>query len=482
MLVFYVPMGYLTDRFFYNRALRKQQREQQAQQQRRRRLATTLGEHGRPHVHRRPGGRELLRVPRGTAPRGADRRPRRRGRPHPRRGRRARRGGRGDPAHPHPLRPHRRGGPGGGGDRRAGLVPEIEAPVLADINSWPRPASAPSRATRPTTPLKGGEKLELAGFDIDVIFTPGHSPGHVTFSIPDEQAIFSGDVLFQGSVGRVDLPGGDGPTLMESIRTWSRPCPRRRTSTPATWGSPRSARSGREPVPARARSLAAPRLSSRPMAEKFKAPRGTFDALPEQQPVRQRIEDTARRMLEAAGYGRIDTPAFEETELFERGVGESTDIVQKQMFSFEDQGGRSLTLRPEATAPICRAYLEHGMHTLPQPVKLWTIGPVLPPRAPAGRPLPPVQPGGRRGDRLRLPAGGRRADRPAQRPAGRARRRGRPAPPRQPRLAGGPRRLPGGAARVPARATRTSSRRRCGSGSTPTRCAPSTPTTRAPAR
>ena len=97
--------------------------------------------------------------------------------------------------------------------------------------------------------------------------------------------------------------------------------------------------------------------------------------LPEQQPVRQRIESTARGILERAGYGRIDTPAFEETELFARGVGASTDIVQKQMFTFEDQGGRSLTLRPEATAPICRAYLEHGMQTLAQPVKLWSSGP-----------------------------------------------------------------------------------------------------------
>jgi hydroxyacylglutathione hydrolase len=65
----------------------------------------------------------------------------------------------------------------------------------------------------------GGEKLELAGFEIDVIFTPGHSPGHVTYSVPDETAVFSGDVLFQGSVGRTDLPGGDSATLLESIRT-----------------------------------------------------------------------------------------------------------------------------------------------------------------------------------------------------------------------------------------------------------------------
>src|SRR4051794_1649698 len=111
------------------------------------------------------------------------------------------------------------------------------------------------------------------------------------------------------------------------------------------------------------------------MTEKFKAPRGTFDVLPEQQPVRWRIGDAAGRRLEAAGYGRMDTPVFEETDLFARGVGESTDIVQKQMFTFEDQGGRSLTLRPEATASVCRAYLEHGMQQLPQPVKLWTEGP-----------------------------------------------------------------------------------------------------------
>jgi histidyl-tRNA synthetase len=111
------------------------------------------------------------------------------------------------------------------------------------------------------------------------------------------------------------------------------------------------------------------------MAEKFKAPRGTFDVLPEQQPLRARIEQLSRQMLERAGYGRIDTPAFEDTELFARGVGQSTDIVQKQMFTFEDQGGRSLTLRPEGTAPICRAYLEHGMQKLAQPVKLWYSGP-----------------------------------------------------------------------------------------------------------
>lgn len=111
------------------------------------------------------------------------------------------------------------------------------------------------------------------------------------------------------------------------------------------------------------------------MSSSFKAPRGTFDALPEQQPARRLVEDTSRLLLERAGYARIETPIFEETSLFARGVGESTDIVTKQMFSFTDQGDRELTLRPEGTASVCRAYLEHGMQKWPQPVKLWYSGP-----------------------------------------------------------------------------------------------------------
>src|SRR5206468_9269159 len=76
------------------------------------------------------------------------------------------------------------------------------------------------------------------------------------------------------------------------------------------------------------------------------------------------------------GYRRIQTPGFEDTELFKRTSGAGSDIVQKEMYTFEDRGGRSLTLRPEATAPICRAYVEHGMHREPQPVKLYTLGPM----------------------------------------------------------------------------------------------------------
>ncbi len=109
------------------------------------------------------------------------------------------------------------------------------------------------------------------------------------------------------------------------------------------------------------------------MSSKLTAPRGTFDILPEQAALRGRLEAAAGELLEAAGYGRIETPAFESTELFARGVGEATDIVGKEMYSFDDGGGRSLTLRPEGTAPVCRAYLDHGMHKLPAPVKLYYL-------------------------------------------------------------------------------------------------------------
>jgi len=111
------------------------------------------------------------------------------------------------------------------------------------------------------------------------------------------------------------------------------------------------------------------------MAGKHQAPKGTFDVLPADEAVRAAVGAAASRRLTAAGYGRIETPIFEDTGLFERGVGESTDIVRKEMFTFADQGGRSITLRPEGTAPICRAYVEHGMHRLAQPVKLSYEGP-----------------------------------------------------------------------------------------------------------
>ncbi len=108
-------------------------------------------------------------------------------------------------------------------------------------------------------------------------------------------------------------------------------------------------------------------------SQRIKAPRGTFDVIGEQAAVRGALEERARSILQGAGYERIETPALEATELFARGVGDSTDIVQKEMYTLTDGSGRSLTLRPEGTAPVCRAYVEHGMHKRPQPVKLWYL-------------------------------------------------------------------------------------------------------------
>jgi histidyl-tRNA synthetase len=120
--------------------------------------------------------------------------------------------------------------------------------------------------------------------------------------------------------------------------------------------------------------------------KKLQAPRGTLDVLPPDARRRLRIVQIADDVLSRAGYEPMETPVFEDTEVFARGVGESTDIVQKEMFTFEDKAGRSLTLRPEATAGICRAYVEHGMHKLPQPVKVWEAGPFFRHEAPqAGR-------------------------------------------------------------------------------------------------
>jgi histidyl-tRNA synthetase len=113
------------------------------------------------------------------------------------------------------------------------------------------------------------------------------------------------------------------------------------------------------------------------VAERISAPKGTYDVLPGDQPLRRWVVSCAEEVFERYGYKRIDTPTFEETRLFSRGVGESTDVVRKEMYTFEDLGGRSMTLRPEGTAPVARAYVEHGMHTLAQPVKLYYHSPMF---------------------------------------------------------------------------------------------------------
>jgi histidyl-tRNA synthetase len=109
----------------------------------------------------------------------------------------------------------------------------------------------------------------------------------------------------------------------------------------------------------------------------YQAPRGTSDILPQEQAYWRYVEHRAVRLCELYGYQRIDTPAFEDLGLFSRSIGEGTDIVEKEMYTFEDKGGNQLTLRAEGTAPVCRAYLEHGMHNLPQPVKLYYVAPIF---------------------------------------------------------------------------------------------------------
>ena len=102
-----------------------------------------------------------------------------------------------------------------------------------------------------------------------------------------------------------------------------------------------------------------------------KAPRGTQDILPSEQPYWNLVRQKAEEICQLYGYQRLDTPMFEEAGLFKRSIGEGTDIVEKEMYTFEDHGGDLMTLRPEGTAPVCRAYIEHGMHNLPQPVRLY---------------------------------------------------------------------------------------------------------------
>ncbi|MBA3412999.1 MAG: histidine--tRNA ligase [Actinobacteria bacterium] len=109
---------------------------------------------------------------------------------------------------------------------------------------------------------------------------------------------------------------------------------------------------------------------------KFAAPRGTHDVLPSEQPVWERVTGVAEELCRLYGYGRLVTPGFEDTDLFLRTSGEASDIVRKEMYTFADRGGRSLTLRPEGTAPAARAYVEHGLHREPQPVKLFMIAPM----------------------------------------------------------------------------------------------------------
>jgi histidyl-tRNA synthetase len=113
------------------------------------------------------------------------------------------------------------------------------------------------------------------------------------------------------------------------------------------------------------------------MSPRFGLPRGTYDVLPRDQPLRRHVVGEFERLCALYGYRPIQTPVFEDTELFARTAGDSSDVVRKEMYTFTDRGDRSLTLRAEATAPIVRAYLEHGLHREPQPQKLYTVASIF---------------------------------------------------------------------------------------------------------
>ena len=213
----------------------------------------------------------------------------------------------------------------------------------------------------PAHVVGGGDTIEVAGMTFEVVDVPGHSSGHIAFHT--DGCLFSGDLLFAGSVGRVDLEGGDWDTLVASVRALLERYDEDTVVYPGHGpATTLGAELRRQPVPGGAARVT-----------RIEAPRGTHDILPSDRPLWQTVTGEMERLCALYGYRRIQTPVFEDTELFARTSGAGSDIVQKEMYTFEDRSGRSLTLRPEGTAPICRAYIEHGMHRDPQPVKLYTL-------------------------------------------------------------------------------------------------------------
>ena len=189
-------------------------------------------------------------------------------------------------------------------------------------------------------------------------------------------------MLFAGSVGRVDLPGGSWEAMLGSLRDVVLPLDDATVVLPGhgpatTIGRERATNpylaeamsSGGRPTP-RAEGPGA-------VSDVLRAPKGTFDVLPPESERFLAVRDALTAPLRRAGYGYVETPTFEDTAVFSRGVGESTDVVTKEMYTFTDRGGRSLTLRPELTAGLMRAFIEHRLHTGALPVKLWAVGPAF---------------------------------------------------------------------------------------------------------
>ncbi len=241
-------------------------------------------------------------------------------------------------------------------------MPRQEAPVLAHPSDWF--PEVPLRPYEADVLLDGDETLELAGLSFETVNVPGHSPGHVAFYTRGRALLGRRPLRGVGRQNRPSVqrlghalrvdPRADG-ALSAGDGRLSRPRPRddaRRRARP-------------QPVPRRAARLV-----------KFESPRGTHDVLPAEQPLWERVIREAEAVCTLYGYRRITTPLFEDTGLFARTSGEGSDIVQKEMYTFTDRGDRSLTLRPEGTASVARAYIQHGLHREPQPVKTFFIGPM----------------------------------------------------------------------------------------------------------
>ena len=259
-----------------------------------------------------------------------------------------------------PLRPHRRRRAGRPRDGRAGLLPRARGrrcsrhhalrpvPGFGPFESWDARADRRRRRAPASSPASTST----------CIFTPGHSPGHVTYAIADEQRAVQRRRALPG-LRRARRPARRRLARRCCVDREAAGALRRRDAVyPGHMGlTTLGAERAHEPVPGR---LA--RVCER--AEAPGAARHATTCCPSDAPTRRASRRPRARSSSRAGYRRIETPTFEATELFARGVGEATDIVQKEMYTFEDGGGRSLTLRPEGTAPVCRAYLEHGMHKL----------------------------------------------------------------------------------------------------------------------
>ena len=242
--------------------------------------------------------------------------------------------------------------------------------------------------------LSDGAELKIAGLEFTVAHAPGHTKGSVTFRTPEVSGgaavppiLFSGDLLFAGSVGRTDLPGGDQAEMVESL---GRVCLPLDDSTvvlsghgpQTTIGQERATnpylRDGRHRPQRRRRperDSATRNVTPADPMNTFQAPKGTYDLLPPDSAIFLAVRDAISAPLRNSGYGYIETPGFENVELFARGVGESTDIVTKEMYAFETKGGDRLALRPEGTASVLRAALEANLHKSGNlPVKLWYSG------------------------------------------------------------------------------------------------------------